>query len=136
MQILVRRRGTSRTFVALAAAIVLVLQSFATAWAAGSTPSGTMLDAFGNPLCLTSADEPTVDLGGSSPAGDPSKMPNCCTLGCSMVSPLLAAPADDAGAWLPVRLDTAEADLVTFAVIVVTFPDHDPGNPRAPPLTA
>ncbi len=130
---MVKRKDSSRTFVALAAAFVIVLQSFATAWASGSMPSGAMLDAFGNPLCVTSADQPSVALGDSGPSGDHSKMPNCCTLGCSMVSPLLVTPADDAGAW---RLDTAEADLVTFAVIVVTFPDHDPGNPRAPPLTA
>ena len=85
-------------------------------------------------MCIR--DRPTVDLGGSRPAGDHSKMPNCCMLGCSMGSPLLATPADDAGAWLPVRLDAAEADFLSVPTIVVSIPDYDPGNPRAPPLTA
>lgn len=131
-----KRTCTSRTFVALAAALVLVLQSFATAWAAGAMPAGAMLDAFGNPLCITSADQQTVDLDGSGPAGDHSKVPNCCTLGCSMGSPVLATPADDAGTWLLLRLEAAEADFMVSATVSVAFPDHDPGNPRAPPLNA
>lgn len=130
-----RRKGTSRTFVALAAAFVLVLQSFATAWAAGSMPAGGMLDAFGNPLCITSADQPTVDLDGPGPVGDHS-MPNCCTLGCSMGSSLLATPADDSGTWLSVRQDAAGADFLSVSAILVALHDYDPGNPRAPPLTA
>jgi hypothetical protein len=133
VEALSKRTGTSRTFVALAAAFVLVLQAFATAWAAGVMPSGPMLDAFGNPLCITSTDQQTADHDG--PAGDHSKMPNCCTMGCSNASALLATPADDSGAWLPVRLDAAEADFRTSNAVFVAFPDHDPGSPRAPPPT-
>jgi len=136
LQIVHKRRDGSRTVAALAAAFVLVLQSFATAWASGSMPSSVMLDAFGNPLCITSADQPSVDLDESGPSGDHSKMPNCCTLGCSMASPLLLTPADDASAWLPVRLDTAVSDFSAFSAIVVSIPDYDPGNPRAPPHIA
>lgn len=127
------RKGTSRTFVALAAALVLVLQSFATAWATGAMPAGAILDAFGNPLCLTSADEQTIDRNGPGPAGDHSRMPNCCTMGCSIASPLLATPADDVTIWTPIWMDSIEANLVTFKTVFVAFPDHDPGSPRAPP---
>jgi len=63
-------------------------------------------------------------------------MPNCCTLGCAAASPLLDVPADDAAAWLPMRLDTAATDFLTFEVVFVALPDHDPGSPRAPPATA
>lgn len=118
------RRGSKVAFVA---ACVLVLQSFLSAWAVGAMP---VLDAFGNPLCVTS-----VDHGSTTPNGGHSKLPDCCAFGCSMVSPLLAvATADGTGISQPLP-----SDHIRFGLghsFHVDGPDHDPGSPRAPPLTA
>lgn len=115
--------------VAFIAALVLVLQSFLSAWATGSYAATPMLDAFGNPLCITSADHD-----GTTPANDHSKMPACCTFGCNMASPLLAASPDDRiGLLRPLSSDDIRFDL--FEAFLIQGPDYDPGSPRAPPLT-
>lgn len=121
------RRGSA---VALVATFVLVLQSFLSAWAAGAMPATPMLDAFGNPLCITS-----VDHDGSTPANDHSKLPACCTFGCNLASPLLAAePAHGVGLLRP--LSSADVRFHVHKTVHIQSPDHDPGSPRAPPLTA
>lgn len=120
------RRGSAVAFVA---ACVLVLQSFLGAWATGAYAATPMLDAFGNPLCITS-----IDHDGTTPAHDHSKTPDCRTFGCSMVSPLLAAaPSDEIGLSRPLVADDTRYQLVQS--FDVQGPDHDPGSPRAPPLT-
>ncbi|MCX7304055.1 MAG: hypothetical protein NTV73_06920 [Hyphomicrobiales bacterium] len=115
--------------IAFLAAAVFVLQSLLMAWAAGAMPIQPDLDAFGNPLCITSVDRDT-----QSPVKDHSTMLDCCTLGCSMGSSVLAsAPEADVGLLRPlVRSDILFACRET---IRVRTPDHDPGSPRAPPLT-
>lgn len=117
--------------VAFFAACVLVLQSFLTAWTAGAMPAPRpMLDAFGSPLCITSSDH-----GGTKPANEHSRLPDCCTFGCNSVSPLLAAePADDIGLLWP--LSSADIRFELGETFHLRRPDHDPGSPRAPPFMA
>lgn len=116
-------------FVALVAALILLAQTALSGWGSGAMAATPMLDAFGNPLCITSTD-PT---GGST--SDHSKMPNCCTFGCSTVSPLLAIPDSD-GTGLARPLIVSDVLFSIGKGVVLPSPDHDPGSPRAPPLTA
>lgn len=120
------KRGSAVAFIA---ALILVVQAFTSAWAAGAMPIQPMLDAFGNPLCITSTDQ------GDGPASDHSKLPNCCTFGCSTVSPVLLVPDFD-GTAIALPLVTSHVLFATGKDVVHSAPDHDPGSPRAPPLTA
>jgi hypothetical protein len=120
------RRGSAVAFIA---ALVLVLQSFLSASASGAFAATPLLDAFGNPLCITS-----VDRDGSPPTHDHSKLTDCCAFGCSMVSPLFAAaPGDDIGLSSPLASDDIRYELIQS--FHIRAPDHDPGSPRAPPMT-
>lgn len=125
-----RRATQGSTVVALVAAVLLVAQAFLTAWAAGSMPSGPRLDAFGNPLCITSTHQD-----GGGPATDHPGLPDCCTFGCSMVSPLLPVPAGESVDIVHL-LASSEVLFPWRAGFPPSSPEHDPGNPRAPPLTA
>jgi hypothetical protein len=127
---LFKPKQSPRTFAALVAACVIVLQSFFTAWAAGAMPIQPMLDIFGNPLCITS-----LDKGNKGPVGDHSKLPDCCTFGCTMGSSVLAvAPTEHAEPLRPLLRSRVVAPL--YRTDAIQIPDHDPGSPRAPPLTA
>lgn len=115
--------------VACAVVLVLLLQAFFTAWTTGAMAAGSMpVDAWGNPLCVTSADET------GSPQGSGVKLPNCCALGCGAAEVTLGHPPLAGEA---VRLDLYGTEIRFFE----TNPplgisrDHDPGSPRAPPLT-
>jgi hypothetical protein len=116
--------------VALVAAFMLLLQTFATAWSAGAMPAAPLLDAFGNPLCISGADHDS-----KAPAGDHSRQADCHTFSCNTALPLLAMPSDQGTALLrPLVGSRARPD--AHKAIHVRAPDHDPGSPRAPPLTA
>lgn len=112
--------------VALVAALMLVLQSMAGALALGQ--DRIQLDAFGNPLCITSGDH-------STPADDSDhpQFPNCCTFGCLSFASPLATPPDNVSLVVHDLFETAAAR-PTSRPAPSTAPDHDPGNPRAPPF--
>lgn len=126
--------GKGSLRVALAAALLLVVQSLISAVAIGASAAAP-LDLYGNPLCI--AGVAGGGEGGSGVGGGHghAKLPDCCTLGCPMVSgasggplpvaPWLAAP-------LAAPLGTAGSDYATG----LSTRRHEPGNPRAPPLTA
>lgn len=114
--------------VALAAALMLVLQTAAGALALGQgTPP---LDIFGNPLCITSS------MGHTAPAkSDHPSLPQCCTLGCNLLSAALSTPPE--GVALALSLPTQT--VVQFPAARLdpsTVLKYVPGNPRAPPLAA
>ena len=115
---------------AFVAACVLLLQSTLGAFAFGTAPDASQLDAFGNVICTH---EGAVQL----PGGDPHQqhMPACCMLGCSM-APVAYAPPPGVGIG-PVSLSF---ETVAFVLASVRHPDvtreRSPANPRAPPLTA
>ncbi len=120
------RMGGSR--VAFVAALVLVVQTFLSAWATASMAATPTLDAFGNPICVTGSDE------GGAPARDHASVHDCCTFGCSTVSTVLAVPDFDAAS-LARPLLHPRVLFQTDGDVVIAAPDHDPGSPRAPPLT-
>ena len=115
---------------ALVAAFVLVLQSSLTLWATAVAPTDPMVDSWGNVLCITGMDE-----NGDDPASDHSGMFDCCTLGCGVSAMALAAPSDASIALLPLPV-RSEPQRAARQSAAIQSPDHDPGSPRAPPLTA
>ena len=125
----IRRQRWSIT-AAFVAACVLLLQSTLGAFAFGTAPDASQLDAFGNVICTH---EGAVQL----PGGDPHQqhMPACCMLGCSMASVAYAPPPGVGLVQVSLSFET-----VAFVLASVRHPDvtreRSPANPRAPPLTA
>jgi hypothetical protein len=122
-----RTAPTFRNVIALVAMLVLLAQTFTTAWAAGASPYGSQVDAFGNPLCVTGS---VSDAG--APADDQPHLPSCCTLGCGAMATALPAPGDDQ----VVLARPAAQTPIPFAARTGFAPEraaYDPGNPRAPP---
>ena len=125
----IRRKRWSIT-AAFVAACVLLLQSTLGAFAFGTAPDASQLDAFGNVICTH---EGAVQL----PGGDPHQqhMPACCMLGCSMASVAYAPPPGVGLVQVSLSFET-----VAFVLASVRHPDvtreRSPANPRAPPLTA
>lgn len=119
-----------RWIVAFVAALAIFVQTFGAAHAAGAMPFGPVLDAFGNPLCLSSAGETGGPSHGDGKSGS---FADCCTLGCASVSPALAG-ADAPEAGHVVRQDTGSR-LIWTSVTSHPSPDrYEPSQPRAPPL--
>ena len=115
---------------ALAAVYLLLLQSLLGAFAFGTGPSASPLDAFGNVIC-------THEGAAQLPGGDPHRqhMPACCVLGCSMVSSAYAPPPD-AGR-LAASLSSEAVAFTVPAFRHIDFArDRSPSNPRAPPALA
>ncbi len=127
---LLKLRQKPRWSIAFVAGFVFVLQTLTVAWAAGAMPSEPHLDAFGNPLCITSADQDRT-----APAGDRSKLPECCTFGCITAWTTVAGRTDDNVLfWRP--LLGSDVFFRVHPILGLEAPDHEPGSPRAPPLTA
>lgn len=114
--------------VALAAALMLILQTAAGALALGQ--GKPPLDIFGNPLCITTSTEHTAPAKGEHPS-----LPECCTLGCNMFSAASAMPSEGVVLSVRQRLQTA-VRFLPARLDPSTDPKHDPGSPRAPPFLA
>lgn len=112
------------TFVA---AYLFVLQSVVGAFALGAGPDQPPLDGFGNVICTH---EGATEL----PPGNPHQktLPNCCTLGCTMVSPALGAGPDTEALSAGLSFRTVAYPHIGTDRIAVTR-DRSPANPRAPP---
>lgn len=115
---------------AIVAATMLVLQSIVGALAIGIGPDAGRLDAFGNPLCITSSDQSHPDSDTSH-----SKLPECCTLGCSAQSQVLEGPSIQPSILLRYPV-ACENSVGRPTAITHLARDYDPGNPRAPPLAS
>lgn len=113
---------------ALVAAWLFLVQSLAGgfALAAAEVP----LDAFGNPLCITSSDHGTP-----ADNSDHGKMPGCCMLGCAASATVVGAPPDEASVVIVFRTEAGDRPLPA-PIVIVQADDHDPGSPRAPPAHA
>ncbi len=121
-----------RLQIALAAALVFLLQSFAASAAAGAAAGTLRFDAFGNPLCHTNTAETGIERGAAQPG-----LPDCCAFGCCGVG-LCAAVVVlimPEGAALPLRRAEAAPELATAAVspVLCEQTGHRPGRPRGPP---
>ncbi len=116
--------------VALVAAYLLLLQSVLGAFAFGTGPNASQLDAFGNIIC-------THEGAAELPVGDqhPAHMPACCMLGCSMVSQVHAPPPESGMALASLSFETVA--FVFPAIVHLDFTrERSPSNPRAPPVPA
>ncbi|UVK47460.1 hypothetical protein BPNPMPFG_003238 [Mesorhizobium sp. AR07] len=116
--------------VALVAACLLLLQSMLGAFAFGTGPNASQLDAFGNVICTR---EGAAQLPGGNPP--PSHLPACCVLSCGMSSAAFAPPPE---AGLALGSLSFEAVAFVFpAILHLDFArERSPSNPRAPPLKA
>lgn len=131
-RILRRLRRTSRsTGIALVAASMLMLQAVLGAVALGTAHTAPLVDIFGNPLCITSATGPTDPHDERSAAA----LPDCCTSACSMFAPLMNDSRVAHSLPNPLAVP-APLDFAFDPIALRPSPDHDPGSPRAPPLTA
>jgi hypothetical protein len=124
----VRKGWTARRLgVALAAAWLLLVQALSGSFALAAGRQHVPLDAFGNPLCITSANH---DL--PAPGSEHGPPPACCLLGCATGAPLAALPP--LHAWLAVAFPTGPGTPPLLArEIAVPADPHDPASPRAPP---
>jgi len=118
-----------RIWLVTAAAAMLLVNALGASLASAGAADLT-LDAFGNPLCVTDA-----GVDGTTPPGDHHKLPSCCTLGCTMGSSVVAA-AEAEDTVLVVWPQRQSFSQPIGSLIRLRSPDYDPGNPRAPPLTA
>lgn len=122
-----RRDRTKWSAIAFLAALVFVVQTSLSLWAGAVAAATPMLDAFGNPLCITS-----MDGDGAAPAGGHGAPTNCCTLGCSTAGLALAEPDLEAVPAFEPEVSPVEPR-VAFLPSTVRSLDHDPASPRAPP---
>lgn len=111
---------------ALLAGLILFVQTSLT-----TAGAGEMLDAFGNPLCISrtaSADKPDHP----SPASEHKPGSNCCVLGCGTAGPFAPTPYGETAA---LARSTDSAMLPVPVGTEANGPEtaHDPANPRAPP---
>lgn len=121
------RHGRTIAFIA---AVLLVLQAFAASLAIGSSASASpLLDAFGNPLCITSHQAPEQDGPGHT------ALPDCCTVSCSM----FAAATDGERTEISLANPLPVADSSRHAAFDITPESNQaarrPGSPRSPPPT-
>lgn len=127
----VRKPSGNRLGVALAAALMLLLQTAAGAYALGTGAAAAPRDAFGNPLCITSGTHTGQDLP-AFPAH--STLPGCCTLACSLGVALLGPGPEAAFVAVPLHASMLAKPLPVRAR-PVRLSEHSPANPRAPPLS-
>jgi len=67
--------------VAFAAAFLVALQVSFASYAMAAGAGTTMVDAFGNPLCISHMEEQMSD---TAPGKERTLLPECCTLACAM----------------------------------------------------
>ncbi|MHB2267314.1 hypothetical protein [Aliihoeflea sp. PC F10.4] len=114
-------------FAAFMLFVQLLVGGFALGTAAAAPP---MLDIFGNPLCITSADH-DGDEDGKGHTG----LPDCCAPGCTMFAPVKSADRAPLALSNPLEAPVACRPMAV-AIVGPADAEHEPGNPRAPPLHA
>ena len=132
MPLLAVLRKNRRSWVALLAACVLVVQSLAGALATGAHAASIQLDAFGGVICATNAAE-TPSGGGESP--EKRHTPACCFAGCLSFA-WAALPARGAAPVPPLPVRRSDPVVPQRADHRPTERRGSPANPRAPPTIA
>lgn len=122
-----RLQGFWRLGTACVAAYMLVLQLLFSAFTVGAANSAAGVDAFGNPLCITSDAAP-------NPHDDSSKgsLPECCMGACSMFAPVGRDAPSAHFLTNPLHAPTALVS-TSERPAPSPWPDHSPAHPRAPP---
>ncbi|MCY1315199.1 hypothetical protein D9M68_174760 [compost metagenome] len=122
---IVARRRYGRMVVVVAACLF-----FLQVVSGGLSPfSGSQLDAFGNPLCLSSD-----DANSKGPESERGTVKGCCLGGCCTSSQLIGA--NSSLAWIPASLLSLDTRQRLSMDEPYPAQDHHPGFPRAPPSSA
>lgn len=121
-------RKTPDMIVVLVAALMLALQSAAGAFALGQ-PTSPLLDRFGNPLCITSADHAPGE-----PERHHGALPDCCSLTCGMFAPATGATPEIHTLTNPLQWQNQAASSAYKPTPLTRALRSGPGSPRAPPL--
>jgi hypothetical protein len=79
-----------RSWLAIGAAYLLVVQVLVTGVSMGISAAPMSLDVSGLTICGDSVSDHSPDGSGQKP--DKTHLPSCCTLGCSMFGPSIAPP--------------------------------------------
>lgn len=116
--------------IALVAALLLVFQSLTGALASGYAAGSPMLDAFGNPLCITASVTPD----NSSDQTDQRMIPDCCTIGCNMFAPVLTDHPDGHCLGNPLLPRSSGFKLSADLILDSSLIEASPGSPRSPPF--
>lgn len=112
-------------FEAIAIALILVVQTLGSAYATGA--GAVPLDAFGNPLCITSGNH-------AAPTdGSHGGVQSCCALACTNVATLLVTPERGGAVEAPPRRLAATLSGVSSQAAPEP-PLAASARPRAPPL--
>ena len=109
--------------------LMLVLQTLGSAHAMGAGSGPYLLDAFGNPLCITS--------GAHGDDGQPVRhgtLKDCCALGCLNVATSVGLPLGDIDDVRPEARLLLVLDRGFFEPLPPSAPRFG-ANPRAPPFT-
>ncbi|MGO4704317.1 hypothetical protein AB4072_00870 [Microvirga sp. 2MCAF38] len=122
-----RRKGWA-SWVAVAAAYLLAIQTLLVGLTLGSTAAPLQTSDAHAVLCLTG---PSTSEGDAS--SNKAHVPNCCVLGCGMFNAAFAPPPQTA------RLISLQSTMTLVSIPardqhVVVVSVRTPGNPRAPPL--
>jgi hypothetical protein len=121
------RRERKRIGVALVAALIFVLQTFAGVFGPQASAYAGARDQFGNPLCV----EGRV---AGSPSGDERGVVHlCCSLGCGLCAPMVGATSAERARPQPLGVFIGAGRLAAAPPRPTLF-RSGPGNPRAPPL--
>lgn len=115
--------------VAFAVAFLMALQVLLSPLAMAASAGSSLLDAFGNPLCINHVEE---EEPASAPGKERSLAPDCCTLACGMAAGLV--PTDRA---VPILFNPlAQPSQRMFhghGDHVPSVHEALPGHPRGPP---
>ncbi|WP_274629937.1 hypothetical protein [Arvimicrobium flavum] len=107
---------------------MFLVQTFGSAYAQGVGSRPVLVDAFGNPLCITSNQHHAPD--DSSPH---KALSACCELACAGIAAAVLPP--DLAAAQPQSIRLFAKLRGASKTVHDPAPAWKPGNPRAPPLT-
>lgn len=125
-----RRQQGRFGLVAVAVAILMALQTLLGTFAVAANAATPMVDAFGNMLCINSAEGHDPD---STPNKDRPLLPECCTLACGPLHAFVPADTSVAVLFNPLA-EPLQRPIIRFAEPFRSVLDSLPGNPRAPPF--
>ena len=123
------RLMSGRTGIALVASYMLVLQALFGAFALGADASAPLLDAFGNPLCVTGSGKAGID----NHRGEHTPLPDCCTAACNMSVADVADGRSRHSLANPLPVSPAQSRASFEVVADVPALERAPGSPRPPP---
>jgi hypothetical protein len=112
---------------AMLIALVLAVQTVGSAYAIGAGSGPILLDAFGNPLCITSGEH-----GGAGDGDGHGGLKDCCALACASAAAIGAAPQDAAETGEPAARLLVVLGAREFAPPSASTA-FSQGYPRAPP---